>query len=382
MHSSLKEFFLLDPGVTFLNHGSFGATPRPVFEVYQHWQRELESQPVEFLDRRAPALLGDARGFLADYLGTQSDNLVFISNATTGGNIAVRSLNLGPGDEVLATDHEYGALDRTWWFHSEKRGFQYINFKLPFPLTNTDAVVNAFWQGVNDHTRVIFLSHITSPTGIILPVEDICSRARKAGILTIIDGAHAPGQVPLCLDQIGADIYIGNLHKWLCAPKGSAFLYCRPDKQQLIEPLVVSWGYRNPNPGNSPFIDLLQWTGTRDISPYLTVPAAINFQKSHNWDQVRSDCHRLAQETISRMNTLTGLPAIYNGNGSWFGQMAAMLLPNGVDIIKLKSYLYDRYHIEIPLFEWNGMKIIRASFQGYNTQQDLEVLLDALKNEL
>jgi len=155
----------LDPGVTFLNHGSFGATPRPVFEAYQRWQRELESQPVEFLDRRAPSLLEEARSRLADYLGTHRDNLVFISNATTGGNIVARSLNLGPGDEVLATDHEYGALDRTWWFLAEKRGFKYINYKLPFPLTSPKLVADAFWHGVTSNTKIIFLSHITAQQG-------------------------------------------------------------------------------------------------------------------------------------------------------------------------------------------------------------------------
>lgn len=382
MNSNLKDLFLLDPSIVFLNHGSFGATPKPVFEVYQRWQRELENQPVEFLDRRAPGLLEEARTRLAEYLGTKRDNLVFISNATTGGNIVARSLNIGPGDEVLATDHEYGALDRTWWYLSEKRGFKYINYKLPFPLTSPSDVADAFWRGVNPNTKVIFISHITSPTGVILPVPDICKRARQAGILTIVDGAHAPGQIQLNIDQIGSDFYTGNLHKWLCAPKGSAFLYTRPEKQYLIEPLVISWGYLNPSPGKSPYVDLLQWTGTRDISPYLAVPTAIDFEASHDWDQVRSNCHILAKETSIEINRLTGLPAIHNGDDNWFGQMASILLPERIDILKLKSLLYEKYKIEIPLFDWNGYKIIRVSFQGYNTTDDMELLIKALKTEL
>jgi isopenicillin-N epimerase len=382
MESKYKKFFLLDPDVIFLNHGSFGATPLPVFETYQRWQRELEKQPVEFLDRRAPGLLEEARSHLAAYLGTQPDNLVFTCNATTGGNIVAHSLNLKPGDEVLATDHEYGAMDRTWWFLSEKQGFKYINYKLPFPLTDSKSMVDAFWQGVNGQTRAIFLSHITSPTGITLPVAELCARAREAGILSIVDGAHAPGQIPLDLEQVGADFYTGNLHKWLCAPKGSAFLYARPEKQHLIEPLIISWGYRNLKPGRSAFVDLLQWTGTRDLSPFLSVKSAIDFQKDHDWDQVRACCHELAKQAIMKINDLTGLPPIHNGDDTWYAQMAAVRIPDEADIVQLKQRLYEKYLVEIPLIEWNGMKIVRASFQAYNSPDDLAVLLTALKAEL
>ncbi len=382
MESQYKKYFLLDPGVIFLNHGSFGATPLPVFEICQRWQRELERQPVEFLDRRAPGLLEHARSRLAAYLGTQPDNLVFTSNATTGGNIVARSLNLKAGNEVLATDHEYGAMDRTWWFLSEKQGFQYINYKLPFPLTDPHSTADAFWQGVTGRTRVIFLSHITSPTGIILPVAELCARARAAGILSIVDGAHAPGQIPLDLEQVGADFYFGNLHKWLCAPKGSAFLYARPEVQHLVEPLIVSWGYRSLKPGRSAFVDLLQWTGTRDLSPFLSVGSAIDFQNEHDWDRVRVDCHQLARQVTARINEWTGLQAIHDGQDAWYAQMAAVRLPDEVDVIQLKQRLYDRYRIEIPLLEWDGMKILRASFQAYNSQDDLEALLAAIHAEV
>ena len=382
MESKYKKFFLLDPNVIFLSHGSFGATPLPVFETYQRWQRELEKQPVEFLDRRAPGLLEEARSHLATYLGTQPDNLVFTSNATTGGNIVAHSLHLKPGDEVLATDHEYGAMDRTWWFLSERQCFRYINYKLPFPLTDPKSMADAFWQGVTAQTRAIFLSHITSPTGIILPVAELCARAREAGILSIVDGAHAPGQIPLDLEQVGADFYTGNLHKWLCAPKGSAFLYARPEVQPLIEPLIISWGYRSLKPGRSPFIDLLQWTGTLDLSPFLSVNSAIDFQKDHDWDQVRACCHELARQTSVKINDLTGLPAIHNGDDAWYAQMAAVRIPDDVDIVRLKQRLYDKYLIEIPLIEWNGMKLLRASFQAYNSQDDLDALLTALQAEL
>src|SRR5574340_575478 len=239
--SSMKELFLLDPDIIFLNHGSFGACPRPVFESYQRWQLELERQPIEFLGRRANDLLADSRSVLAQYLGTLRDNLVYVANDTTGVNIVARGLELGPGDEVLASDHEYGALDRTWRFLSQKFGFRYLNQPVSMPLRSADEFIEDFWRGVTNRTRVIFPSHITSPTAVIFPVKEICARARQSGILTVIDGAHAPGQIDLALDDLGADFYTGNLHKWLCAPKGAGFLYARPEVQHLALPLVISW---------------------------------------------------------------------------------------------------------------------------------------------
>lgn len=211
---NLKRYFLLDPSVTFLNHGSFGATPKPVFKEYQRWQRELEIQPVEFLGRRHNDLMRASRAALGKYLGTSAENLVYAQNATIALNIVAHSLELGAGDEVLSTDHEYGALDRTWHFLSKERGFTYIN--RPVDLTSQAALIESFWQGVTAHTRVVFLSHITSPTATIFPVEKIIQRARAKGIITIIDGAHVPGQLPLHLDTLGADFYGGNLHNFRC----------------------------------------------------------------------------------------------------------------------------------------------------------------------
>ncbi|HET8707129.1 MAG TPA: aminotransferase class V-fold PLP-dependent enzyme, partial [Pseudomonadales bacterium] len=258
----------MDPHVIYLNHGSFGATPRPVFEEYQKWQRELEYQPTLFLGRRAGDLLEQSREILAAFLGTASQNLAYVTNATTGLNIVARSLALGPGDEVLATDHEYGALDRTWKFLAQKQGFKYINHPIPLPVSTPDAFIETFWAGVTPQTRVIFLSHITSPTALIFPIQEICRRAHNEGIITVIDGAHAPGQIPLSLDQTGADFYSGNLHKWLCAPKGAAFLYARPDAISRIEPLIVSWGYQSDHPSPSALVDYVEWQGTRDISAF------------------------------------------------------------------------------------------------------------------
>lgn len=374
----LKSQFLLDPEIIFLNHGSFGATPYPVFEAYQRWQRELEFQPVEFLGRQAETLLKESRWALGNYLRTDSENLVYVTNATTGINIVARSLNLGSGDEVISTDHEYGAMDRTWKFLSGQHGFRYRNIELSFPFTNQTTLVDELFNGITPRTRVIFISHITSPTAAIFPIQEICQRAREAGILTVVDGAHAPGQIPLFLDDLGADFYTGNLHKWLCAPKGSAFLYANPEVQYLLQPFVVSWGWESDRPGPSRFIDLLEWQGTRDISPFLSVPDAIRYQEEHDWELIRKDCHNLASHTMRRIVDLTGLPPLYPDSPDWFGQMGSVELPTSLDIEQAKATLYTRYRIEVPLIAFKDKKLIRFSFQAYNTPSDADALVDAL----
>ncbi len=377
----LETLFLLDPAVCFLNHGSFGATPKPVVDEYQRWQRELERQPVEFLGRRHNDLMRASRAALAAYFRTEADNLVYTQNVTIAINIVSRSLSLGPGDDVLASDHEYGACDRTWRFLSRERGFRYVNQHISVPLVSRERLVEEFWQGVTPQTRVIFLSHITSPTAIRFPVEEICERARAAGILTVIDGAHAPGQIDLDLPRIGVDFYGGNLHKWLCAPKGAGFLYARPDVQDLLKPLVVSWGYESETPSGSQFVDYHEWWGTRDIAAFLSVPAAIEFQRSHDWLSVRKECHRLLREVLDDIEHITGLPSFYPDD-SWYVQAATAPLPDGTDIERLKSRLYDEYAVEVPLIDWNGHKLMRISIQAYNTGRDADRLHEALSRLL
>ncbi|HEV2239161.1 MAG TPA: aminotransferase class V-fold PLP-dependent enzyme, partial [Ktedonobacterales bacterium] len=279
--------YLLRPGVAFLNHGSFGACPRPVFDAYQHWQRELEGEPVEFLQRRLPALLAEARARLGAFVGTQADNLVFVPNATYAINIIARSLELQPGDEVLGSDHEYGAVARTWRFNCARQGAVWRAQPIPLPITSADEFIERFWAGVTPRTRVIVLSHITSPTALIFPVAEVVRRARERGILTVIDGAHAVGQLDLALDDLGADFYTSNAHKWLCSAKGSAFLFARPEAQALLRPLAVSWGWEAITPGPSRYQDYFEWTGTDDPAAYLSVPAAIEFQRRHDWPRVR-----------------------------------------------------------------------------------------------
>ena len=375
-----SDDFLLDPEVIFLNHGSFGATPRPVFDSYQAWQRELERQPVEFLGRRAGELMHGSREALGSYLGTQTDNLVYVTNATTGLNIVARSLRLGPGDEVLASDHEYGALDRTWRFLARKNGFRYHNQPLTTPIRGAESYIEEFWSGVTPATRVIFLTHITSPTALIFPVELVCRRARQEGILTVVDGAHAPGQIDLNLEAMGVDYYPGNAHKWLCAPKGSAILYAADGHDTLLEPLVVSHGWNHGRSG-SRFLDYFSWTGTMDPAAYLSVPAAIRFMQEHNWPAVRAACHQLASETRARINSLTGLDAVAPDSTTWYSQMFTARLPLPA-VEGMRDRLWTDFGIEVPVFAWNDQGLIRVSVQAYNTPAHMDHLLDALQTLL
>jgi isopenicillin-N epimerase len=380
--NALHDDFLLDPQIIYFNHGSYGATPRPVFESYQRWQRELESQPTEFLGRRAGGLLEQSRQALATYLGTSSSNLAYVTNATTGLNVAARSLELKAGDEVLATNHEYGALDRTWRFLENKQGFKYINHPVNLPVTTPEDFIDRFWEGVTPRTRVIFVSHITSPTALIFPVQEICRRARAQGILTIIDGAHAPGQIPLCLDALGADFYSGNLHKWLCAPKGAAFLYARSEVMPMIEPLVVSWGYQSDRPSPSPLVDYIEMQGTRDISAFLAVPDAIRYQEQNHWTEVRAACHALLKQTVQEIAALSGKTPISPLSTDWFIQMASAPIADTIQVYDLHRRLYEEFRIEIPILEWNGHKLIRCSFQAYNRADDARALVEGLRSIL
>jgi isopenicillin-N epimerase len=381
---NLGSLFLLDEDVVFLNHGSFGACPRPVFEAYQAWQLKLERQPVAFLDpdRGLSSWMRDSRVALATELGTEVDNVVGVMNATYALNVVAQSLVLKEGDEILTTDHEYAALEKTWAYVAHRTGAKIVSVEIPLPLNDETAFTETLLAGFTSRTRILFLSHITSATALVFPIEKIVAEARKRGIYTVIDGAHTPGHIPLQLDALGADFYAGNCHKWMMAPKGSAFLYVRPELQSMIDPLVISHGWtidrQDPAPfGNSSFIDSLEMQGTRDPSAWLTIPAAIAFRSLHQWEKVAAECRRLAQDTASRVAVSTGLPA-FGTSDFCAPQMVALPVPE-CDTDDLKTKLLEEYNIEIPCFHWKGRAIVRLSVQGYNTQAQMDQLVVALK---
>jgi isopenicillin-N epimerase len=375
----LRDLFLLDDDLVFLNHGSFGACPRAVHRRYQELQRELEGNPVAFLDsrRELPDRLQEARRVLAAHLAARSDDLVFVPNATYGLNVVARSVALAPGDEVLITDHAYGAVERLWRFVCERRGARLVTAAIDLPVESPQEVADTIWRQVTERTRVVCVDHLTSPTALILPVTALVERARRAGILSVIDGAHGPGQLPLDLTQLGADIYVGNCHKWLLAPKGAGFLWARPEVQPLLQPLVVSWGWQAERPGPSRFLDEQEWTGTRDPAAWLAVPEAIAFQQRHDWPQVQRRCRALVREARNELGKLTGLLPICPDDGLWYGQMHTFALP-ACDPERLQRELRERHRIEIPVFNWRGRPHLRISIQAYNTRRDVEALLQAL----
>jgi len=353
----MRDLFLLDPDVVYLNHGSFGACPRPVFDAYQRYQRELERQPVEFLgrERRLPELLEPARLELAEYVGSPAGDLVFATNTSAALNTAIRPLDLHPGDEVLLGDAEYGGLDILWDWVAARTGATLR--RVPFGELEPGA-----------KTRVVFCSHIEWRSGRINDVAPVCAAARAAGALAIVDGAHAPGQIEVDVVATGADIYAGNCHKWLSAPKGSAFLYARPEVQPRIEPAVISWDWAD----DAPFTVAHRWAGTRDPAAYLAVPDAIDFQAEHDWPAVRARSHAL----LEWFRDASGLEPLTNR----FSQMLGFRLPVA-DGAAFKIALREQHRIEIPVVELDDGWALRVSVQAYNDEDDLERLRVAVARD-
>lgn len=368
---ALRDLFLLDPDVVFLNHGSFGACPRPVFAAYQRYQLELEREPVEMLSRhrRHPELIDAAKRRLAEYLGADPDNLVFVTNATTAMNLAARSLPLEAGDEVLAPVGEYVGVDMLWRYVCNRAGARYVTRPIPLGVGPEEAL-ETLWREVGPATRIVTVSHVSPFTGSVFPVEELCRRAREHGFLSIVDGAHAPGQIPLALESLGADVYTGNCHKWLCAPKGSAFLYVHPDAQDKIEPHLVSWDWEE----EEGFAARQRWQGTRDPAAWLAVPDAIDFQAEHDWDSVRSRCHELAREARHRLADLLRTEPV---TAEPFAQMVGIAL-SPCDPGALERRLFDEHRIETLGLRLGETPILRVSFQGYNDAADLDALETAL----
>ncbi|HEY0416032.1 MAG TPA: aminotransferase class V-fold PLP-dependent enzyme [Gaiellaceae bacterium] len=352
----MKDAFLLDPGVVFLNHGSFGACPRPVFAAYQRWQLEIERRPVEHLglERRLPGLLEEARAALAGYVGSSPANLAFQPNVTVGLNAVARSLELEPGDEVLVGDAEYGGMELLWEHVRRSTGATVARR----PFAELDP---------GPRTRVVFCSHVEWSTGRINDVAGLAERSRAGGALLVVDGAHAPGQIDLDLEALGADVYAGNCHKWMCAPKGSGFLWARPGVQDLIEPAVVSWDWQDA----ASFPERHRWQGTRDPSAYLAVPSAIAFQEEHDWPTVRARCHALLASLELPFAPLTDA----------FAQMRGFRVEHP-DPPRLQRRLRERHRIEVPVAETRQGWVLRVSVQAYNDEADLDALRVALAAEL
>ncbi|HUG64890.1 MAG TPA: aminotransferase class V-fold PLP-dependent enzyme [Gaiellaceae bacterium] len=350
----MRPGFLLDPEVAYFNHGSYGACPVDVFEEYQRLQRELEAGPTEFFTRRFEESMWTARSALASFVGAQAPDVVFTPNATAALNAVVRSLRIRAEEEILTTKHEYGAILRTL-------GFIRANVVLVEP---EDLIAS-----IGIRTRAIVVSHVTSLTALVLPVEEICAAARKAGVLSVVDGAHVPGHIRLDLGALDPDVYAGNCHKWLCAPKGSGFLWARPEHQGWIEPLVVSWGYHE----DASFGERHGWQGTRDPSAYLAVPKAIEAWGRFDLDAAKE----LADESEHRLAPF-GLRPL-RGVRSPF--MRAFTVRTS-DPAELWRRLYAEHRVEVPVYEWEDTTLMRVSVGPYNDAHDLERLATAVRDTL
>ncbi|MBL7930481.1 MAG: aminotransferase class V-fold PLP-dependent enzyme [Bacteroidia bacterium] len=379
--SHLKSDFLLNPEVAFLNFGSFGACPKPVFEEYHKWQRAMEYEPVQFMTVKSLSYLKIAREALGNYVGCESDDLVYVTNPSYAINIIAKSLNLNPGDEVLSTNIEYGALDRTWNYHCKKAGAKYIRQPISLPLTSKEKFVENFCKGFSPKTKVVFISHITSTTALILPVKEIVDIAKSKGILTIVDGAHVPGHIPLNITELGCDIYTGACHKWMMTPKGSSFLYVRKEIQNQFDPLVVSWGYEAMFPSSSQFLDYHQMQGTRDLSAFLTIPKAISYMNQNEWDKVAAECRKMVRDNAPRFCDLLGTEPLCPLTDEFLGQMFSIPL-RPLSPERLQRYLFQTYSIEIPVMRQDDKTYLRYSINAFNTQNDLDRLYVALKEIL
>jgi len=375
---SLRSQFLLDPSITYFNFGSFGACPKPVFEDYQKWQMELEREPVQFIQRTGFTYLQQSREALAAYIHCDADDLVYVANPSYAVNIIAKSLQLSPGDEVLGTDLEYGACDRTWNYYCKRAGAKFVRQHIELPLVSKEKFIEDFFKGLSPKTKLVFISHITSTTALIFPVKEICEIAREKGLLTFVDGAHVPGHIPLDLSVLEADFYTGACHKWMLTPKGSSFLYVQKDKQHLADPLVVSWGYESIDPSHSQFLDYHQTQGTRDFSAFLTIPRAIQFMKDNDWEKVAADCRTLVRKNAPRFCELMGSAPLSPLTDEFLGQMFSIPLATQAPD-QLYLHLFDTYKIEIPVMRQADKIYLRYSINAFNSQEDFDRLYDALK---
>lgn len=374
---ALRLQWSLRPGVTYLNHGSFGPPPQPVLNARHQWQQALDSQPMDFYVRQHEPAWRAARQALATFIGADAANLAFVENATSAMNVVAQSFPLAPGDEVLLNDHEYGAVLRIWKRAAQLAGASEPRVvRLPMPVESAEQLSDALFAAVTPRTRLLVVSHITSPTAITLPVARICAEARRRGIAVCIDGPHAVAQLPLELERLGCDFYCASCHKWLSAPFGSGFLYVAPSHHRAVRPPMLSWGRLLPHLPEA-WADEFIWSGTRDSSPYLAIPAAIEFLQAIGLEAVRQRLHALAGYARQRLLDLLGQPTLVPDSPEWYVGMAHVGLPEQTPA-DLQQQLWEQYQIEVPIITWDERRWIRVSCHLYNRQADVDYLLHAL----
>lgn len=386
---SLREHWTIDPDVRFLNHGSFGACPRVVLDAQNEYRAQLEREPISFFVRDLEPLLDEVRSSLGDLLGAAPEDLVFVPNATTGVNAVLRSMQIEPGQEIVVTSHGYNACNNAAEFVTERAGARVVYAEIPFPVDSTEQVVDAVASHLSDKTRLLLIDHITSPTGLVLPLERIIAKARERGVAVLVDGAHAPGMLELDLRSLGADYYTGNCHKWLCAPKGAAFLWVRRELQASVRPVVISHGANSKRTDRSLYLQEFDWVGTDDPTPALCVPHALRFLESlfdGGLPAMRARNRALALE--ARGIVLNALGATQSSPEEMIGQLVSVEVPDGdtpkesaFSIDPLQQQLFDEYRIEVPvhMFPAPPRRLLRFSVAPYNEREEYVDLADALQ---
>jgi isopenicillin-N epimerase len=375
-----RELWDIPVEVVYLNHGSFGPTPKMVEQARAAWSRRCARQPMDFFLRELPTLLDDARAKLVVFVGTTAESLAFVENSTAGMNAVAGSVPLQPGDEILLNDHEYGAVKRIWERACARTGAALVTAPIALPLTSAARVIDSILAKVSSKTRVVVLSHITSPTAIIFPVAELCQVLRSRGVTVVIDGPHAPGQIPVNLDALDCDYYVASCHKWLSAPFGSGFLYAHPRNHGVIKPTTTSWG-RTPAGHQPSWRDEFDWAGTRDYAAYLSIPTAIDFLVEAGIETFRARTHELVRRAARRICELTQLEPLIPDDSRWYGSMIACELPAG-DAESLQRRLWEKWRIEIPVIDWEGRRLIRVSAHLYTQWHEIEHMLAALGHEL
>jgi isopenicillin-N epimerase len=381
-----RSQMLLDPTVINLNTGSFGPLPRCVFERVTELRLRQAEEPMDFFIRQLPPLLWQARSRLANFLGGKPERLVFTANVSAAVNIIASSLQLAAPGEILLTDHEYLAMQWCWERAAQRLGLTLRTFALPTMPNDPGEIASAFEAALSQRTRLAFFSHVLSPTGMVLPAKAMCAAARRRGVLTVVDGAHAPAMVPLALDDMRCDFYGGNCHKWLLAPMGCGFLYMGAGNEGRLQPLQVSWGYQPDHHrldereefGSTPRIRFLEFEGTRDLCPWLAVPKAIDFQAEIGWEEIRSHNEELVQYTRKRMGEVSGLQLHTPVHADLHGFMTAFRLRAKTVAKALRQLLWQQHRIEAPVIERPDGLLIRVSTHFYNTNEEIERLAEVL----
>jgi len=387
----MRQHWLLDPSITFLNHGSYGATPRAVLEKQSEYRARLEAEPVRFLVRELEPLLDAARTEVASFIHAEPEDVVFVPNATAGVNAVLRSLDLDEHDELLVTNQEYNASRNALDYVAQIAGAKVVAVEIPFPIASPDIVVERVLAAVTNRTRVLLIDHVVSQTAIINPVEQLVREMNARGIDTLVDGAHAPGMFPLDVTAIGAAYYTGNLHKWVCAPKGAAFLHVRRNRRYGVRPIAISHGANSIRTDRPRLWLEFDWTGTFDPAAWLAAGDAIRFMPTlvpGGWPEVMRRNHELALRGRDLIGAALGIDA--PAPDSMIGSMASLPLPDAPpgtpagDNDPLHNLLFDRHQIEVPVMPWPHppKRLIRVSAQLYNREEEYAELGRVLRSIL